>query len=1276
MFLRLDLCYNNNFIIKEESNMKNAKKMLSWLLMFAMVFSLLPGNLVKAEEGENFSLTIHNLPNSGYEILDKNDNPIEINGSSASIPVEENGTVTFKIKSSKEVLDYGISSNAKELPATQINNTTYSYTLSDISSNTVVYFVQKYKIQSDIDIIPCTNDGTPISGYENGVKEFYANDIFYFKSADGLPYKFTLSNKIPVNLNNSGLYSFSMPIANVTMTAERQYIVKTDSYFIDIDSNKYSPVIDKEVEEIKYYTTDNFEFTVTVNNQYNTKKMQVTLTEEDEDTIILEPVNSVIENENYIYTYRTDTLSHDAVIDVTGIYSNDDYHYLFINYDKNTFADVSIKVKDEDGNTPEKEENSYILYEYMNYQLVLSSDTVDLSEIIALADNMEFEFTRQEDGSYVADVTSKSQINLSLGDKKFYIDYVNTDEDNDAYAYPCSFEEDKMLEGFYAGGELKFWINCEDYGYTSEHAAVTEIKDNNDNPVPFEKEENIEVDDAGTRRTVYTVNIDSNITIYFGGIERIKYDVYLPVPSETDGYTISDVKVLDGNNNILETPTGEQNSENTYKKYSNLEYGLTLSFNLTVPSGSAEPLVSGKSSEDGEDYIETLNKESFITNENGSKTYTYRLYIDKTTEIQITTITREIEVVAKDNKGYIEYNELQNCWKIYDQEDEEKRKLLVTLYDLPKIVGKSDINTQYKFYLEFPYDYNPETESDVQAYRIEKGKENSVFVAYNSNNIPTMLLSEDDYYTMPAGHYKLEVDISCIIPYVSYIRLLSEYDNITITPAIKENAGYQELGNNCYIPDTDVFYFTLTAKNPDDFDNIVIDLYKTLYEEYEISEDGLSRTYKLNDTSLDRLIRVACISTFFIKNGTNVSIISDEFDYLEKDNNGKFINIPSGTKLSLNLKVKKGYDADSVKIKHEYKKGNNIMVDTYPVSDGTCDIILYPGDNIFTTTEPVSKKAEFKINLPQNTAYTIEPVNESITTVKYGNSFSFRVKGTSGYDLSNIIISANGQNIKPDKNGIYTISNIKCDYDIVISGYKINTFTVTFKDYNGETIGKPQTVNMGENATAPAAPVRKGYLFTGWDKNFTDVRENLVITAIYEPILVNKITVTGDITKLAAGKSVTLKAAVAPSDALNTEVIWSSSNNKYATVTMNGKVTAKKAGAGKKVTITATAKDGSGIKAAYKISIQKNAVKKIKLSVKSKSVKPGKKVKIKAKISPSKKVNKTLKWSSSNNKYATVNSKGVVTTKKAGKGKTVTITATATDGSNKKAKIKIKIRKK
>ena len=176
-------------------------------------------------------------------------------------------------------------------------------------------------------------------------------------------------------------------------------------------------------------------------------------------------------------------------------------------------------------------------------------------------------------------------------------------------------------------------------------------------------------------------------------------------------------------------------------------------------------------------------------------------------------------------------------------------------------------------------------------------------------------------------------------------------------------------------------------------------------------------------------------------------------------------------------------------------------------------------------------------------------------------------------------------------------------------------------------------------------------------------------------VKVSKIKLTGISKKIANGKKITLTAKITPSNATNKAVSWKSSNEKYATVNASGVVTTKKAGIGKTVSITATAKDGSGTTATYKIKIMKHKVTSVKLKASKTSVKAGKSVKIKATIKTSgKSVNKTLKWTSSNTKYATVTSKGVVKTKKAGKGKTVTITATSTDGTNKKAKVKLKIK--
>jgi len=69
----------------------------------------------------------------------------------------------------------------------------------------------------------------------------------------------------------------------------------------------------------------------------------------------------------------------------------------------------------------------------------------------------------------------------------------------------------------------------------------------------------------------------------------------------------------------------------------------------------------------------------------------------------------------------------------------------------------------------------------------------------------------------------------------------------------------------------------------------------------------------------------------------------------------------------------------------------------------------------------------------------------------------------------------------------------------VTAQYQINTYDVVFKDYDGRVL-KTQKVEYGKNATAPSAPIREGYTFTGWDKVFTNVSDNITITAQYTKI--------------------------------------------------------------------------------------------------------------------------------------------------------------------------------
>ena len=63
----------------------------------------------------------------------------------------------------------------------------------------------------------------------------------------------------------------------------------------------------------------------------------------------------------------------------------------------------------------------------------------------------------------------------------------------------------------------------------------------------------------------------------------------------------------------------------------------------------------------------------------------------------------------------------------------------------------------------------------------------------------------------------------------------------------------------------------------------------------------------------------------------------------------------------------------------------------------------------------------------------------------------------------------------------------------------INTYTVTFVDWNDAVIST-QNVEHGGAATAPAAPERTGYNFTGWDTDFSNVTSNLTVKAQYEAI--------------------------------------------------------------------------------------------------------------------------------------------------------------------------------
>ena len=234
---------------------------------------------------------------------------------------------------------------------------------------------------------------------------------------------------------------------------------------------------------------------------------------------------------------------------------------------------------------------------------------------------------------------------------------------------------------------------------------------------------------------------------------------------------------------------------------------------------------------------------------------------------------------------------------------------------------------------------------------------------------------------------------------------------------------------------------------------------------------------------------------------------------------------------------------------------------------------------------------------------------------------------------------------------------------------KVTGYTTNVKNIDMSKTGKKQLEILYEEVgigRKVVMPITVENVKTDNTKANTDTNDNMKSVSSIHLFAISK--------KIAAGRKITLKATVLPDNASNKKLIWKSSNPKVATVNQRGVVTVKKKTGGKKVTITATATDGSKKYASWKITSMRGIVKKVKITG-SKPVKAGKKLKLKAKVTATKKANKKLLWTSSNKKYATVNAKGIVTTKKAARGKTVKITAMATDGSGKKHTVKIKIKK-
>jgi len=252
---------------------------------------------------------------------------------------------------------------------------------------------------------------------------------------------------------------------------------------------------------------------------------------------------------------------------------------------------------------------------------------------------------------------------------------------------------------------------------------------------------------------------------------------------------------------------------------------------------------------------------------------------------------------------------------------------------------------------------------------------------------------------------------------------------------------------------------------------------------------------------------------------------------------------------------------------------------------------------------------------------------------------SITVQGQGGQ--TNVLSSSNLQMLA-------TISPTNASNSSVSWSVNNQTGTATINPSTGVlTAGNPGTVEVCATAN-----------------DGSGISDCIVITI--DPILVSSITVQGQggATSVTASASLQMLATVSPSNASNTTVNWSVTNQTgSATINSAGLLTAGSAGT---VEVCATATDGSGVSDCIIITITTNTVLVSSIAVQGQggqtNVLASNNLQMLATVSPSNASNSSVSWSVNNQTgTATINpSTGVLT---AGNPGTVEVCATANDGS-------------
>lgn len=472
-----------------------------------------------------------------------------------------------------------------------------------------------------------------------------------------------------------------------------------------------------------------------------------------------------------------------------------------------------------------------------------------------------------------------------------------------------------------------------------------------------------------------------------------------------------------------------------------------------------------------------------------------------------------------------------------------------------------------------------------------------------------------------------------------------------------------------------VLPITLELKEPDEVMDVVIIIHKNNATEQENYDHMVSFETKSKHSTINFNFPIKTSMNsdeYYIESITIKDYSGNERTYSVSDETGDFFIVDGKQHLAdrFDLSYKAGFTTtgyfnvkDEFDVAFEVSLSNkNLLTKIDEMSEGHAGKIFIDGNGI-------APKALFD---------AIKGTNK--TLIFYNNNYQWIFNGLTINNTKDIQLKITFSMVDGTD---YNVTGNLLKIDFASNGELPGAANIRIKsDYTFEIFKMTEAMYLYYlNPNIDALTYESGsdivYVLDGSDHwcQFDITHNSTYMVSGKKFITAKKLSLKAPSKKLAAGKKFKLALTFSPSNITSKKVKWSVSNKKYASISSKGVLTAKKAGKGKKVTVTAKAKDGSGKKATITITIMPDSVKSVRIKAPKTTVKAGKSIKLSASIKTTgKKANKALKWTSSNTKYATVNSKGKVVTKKAGKGKIVKITVAATDGSGKKSTVTIKIK--